>query len=172
MLVYLLKIIDVGEIALSRPTEYFRIRRLYYNCRRSTSAFWDCTTSAHIVLPRSEIVLLVTEWNIPILRLHYFGRFSTSAFRDCTTSAHIVLPRSEIVLQRPTEYFRVRRLYYHGRQSTSAFWDCTTTADRVLPRFESVLWFRIAPQSYSLCTIFPNLKAIFYFSNTNLRFFL
>ena len=39
MLVYLLKIIEKCEIVLSRPTEYFRISRLYYNGRQSTSAF-------------------------------------------------------------------------------------------------------------------------------------
>ena len=65
MLVYLLKIIEKGEIVLQRPTEYFRIRRLYYNGRQSTSALRDCTTSADRVLPHSEIALLVTEWNIP-----------------------------------------------------------------------------------------------------------
>lgn len=39
MLVFLLKIIEKFKIVLSRPTEYFRIPRLYYNGRQSTSAF-------------------------------------------------------------------------------------------------------------------------------------
>ncbi len=53
MLVYLLKIIEKCEIVLSRPTEYFRIRRLHYFGRRSTSAFGDCTITADRVLPHS-----------------------------------------------------------------------------------------------------------------------
>ena len=139
MLVYLLKIIDVGEIALSRPTEYFPIRRLHYNGRQSTSAFGDCTISADRVLlalrdcttcygvehSHSEIALLRPFQYFRIPRLYYFGPHSTSAFRDCTTTADRVLPRSEIVLSRPTEYFRILRLHYNGRQSTSAFRECT-----------------------------------------------
>ena len=80
MLVFLLKIIEKCEIVLSRPTEYFRILRLYYLGRQSTSALRDCTISADGVLPHSEIALLVTEWNIPVPRLYYFGPHSTSAF--------------------------------------------------------------------------------------------
>ena len=139
MLVFLLKIIEKCEIVLSRPTEYFRIRRLYYHGRQSTSALRDCTISADGVLlalcdcttcygvehSHSEIALLRPKQYFRILRLHYFGPHSTSALRECTTTADRVLPRSEIALQRPTEYFRVRRLYYHGRQSTSAFRECT-----------------------------------------------
>jgi hypothetical protein len=130
-------------MTLSRPTEYFRVLRLHYNGRQSTSAFRDCTTTADRVLPRSEIVLLrPTEYfriprlyyllrsgTFPFLRLYYFGRQSTSAFQDCTTSADRVLPRSEIVLQRPTEYFRISRLYYLGRQSTSAFGIAETSSN-------------------------------------------
>ena len=94
MLVFLLKIIEKCEIVLSRPTEYFSVRRLYYNGRQSTSAFGDCTISADGVL---------------------------LALRDCTTCYGVEHSRSEIVLLRPKQYFRIPRLYYNGRQSTSAF---------------------------------------------------
>ena len=80
MLVFLLKIIEKCEIVLSRPAEYFRIRRLYYNGRQSTSAFGDCTTTADRVLPRSEIVLQRPTEYFRIRRLYYNGRQSTSAF--------------------------------------------------------------------------------------------
>ena len=94
MLVFLLKIIEKCEIVLSRPTEYFRISRLYYNGRQSTSALRDCTTSADRVL---------------------------LALRDCTTCYGVEHSHSEIALLRPIQYFRIPRLYYNGRQSTSAF---------------------------------------------------
>ena len=57
MLVFLLKINEKCEIVLSRPTEYFRILRLHYHGRQSTSAFRDCTITADRVLSRSESVL-------------------------------------------------------------------------------------------------------------------
>ena len=51
------RVLPHSEIVLQRPTQYFRILRLYYFGPHSTSAFRDCTTTADRVLPRSERVL-------------------------------------------------------------------------------------------------------------------
>ena len=76
MLVFLLKIIEKCEIVLSRPTEYFRIRRLYYHGRQSTSAFRECTMISKSAAKLLTLRNISKSKSIFLFFQHKFAGFS------------------------------------------------------------------------------------------------